>query len=235
MQRLVLFDIDETMISSDGAGRRAIARVLKDHHQVESHHTNIVMSGKTDPQILTEILVASGKPEHEIPVAVPKLIDLYLELLEEEITNAKYYIVHEGVRELIDAISLHPEIYMGLLTGNVERGARMKLAHFDLNQFFDFGAYGSDSANRLELPAVAVKRAEDIFKIRFAPEEVVIIGDSVNDVLCAKGYKAKCIAVSTGKTTKEALAAEHPEYLFDSLLNTHQVIEAILAPHISDF
>jgi phosphoglycolate phosphatase-like HAD superfamily hydrolase len=226
----VLFDIDETMISSDGAGRRAISRVLKEHHQIEPQHMNVLMSGKTDPQILTEIMTASGMPAHEITASIPKVIENYLGLLEEEIAASKYYIVHDGVYILLEAIAAHPQMYLGLLTGNVERGARMKLDHFDLNKHFELGAYGSDSANRLDLPAVAVERALQLFNISFRPEEVVIIGDSVNDVLCAKGYNAKCIAVNTGKTSWEDLQATNPEYLFKSLSNTQAVMDAILAP-----
>ncbi len=230
MQRLVLFDIDETMISSDGAGRRAISRVLKEHYQIEPHHMNIVMSGKTDPQILTEIMTAAEMPTPEIHTAIPKVIDQYLDLLEEEIAASKYYIVHDGVYVLLEAIASHPDMYLGLLTGNVERGARMKLDHFDLNKHFELGAYGSDSASRLDLPAVAVERAKELFKIHFQPDEVVIIGDSVNDVYCAKGYNAKCIAVNTGKTSWKDLKETNPEYLFKSLSNTEEVMDAILAP-----
>lgn len=230
MQRLVLFDIDETMISSDGAGRRAISRVLNEHYQIEPHHLNIPMSGKTDPQILTEILSASAVPLHEINDAIPVVIEKYLGLLQEEIVASKYYIVHDGVYILLEAIAAHPDMYLGLLTGNVERGARMKLDHFDLNKHFELGAYGSDSANRLDLPAVAVERARQLFKIHFQPDEVVIIGDSVNDVLCAKGYNAKCIAVNTGKTSWAQLQAANPEYLFKSLADTQAVMDAILAP-----
>jgi phosphoglycolate phosphatase len=230
VQRLVLFDIDETMISSDGAGRRAISRVLNEHYQIEPHHMNIPMSGKTDPQILTEIMTASQMPMHEISDAIPKVIDQYLDLLQEEIVASKYYIVHDGVYMLLEAIAAHPAMYLGLLTGNVERGARMKLDHFDLNKHFELGAYGSDSANRLDLPAVAVERAKQLFKIHFRPDEVVIIGDSVNDVLCAKGYNAKCIAVNTGKTSWEDLEHSNPEYLFKSLSDTQSVMDAILAP-----
>jgi phosphoglycolate phosphatase len=230
VQRLILFDIDETMISSDGAGRRAISRVLHQHYKVAPHHMNIVMSGKTDPQILTEILTASDLPSHEIPAAIPIVIERYLDILQEEIAASKYYIVHDGVHQLLEAITNHPQMYLGLLTGNVERGARMKLAHFDLNKHFDMGAYGSDSANRLDLPAVAVERAEKLFNIQFKPDEIVIIGDSINDVLCAKGYGAKCIAVNTGKTSWQELEQSHPEYLFQSLANTHEVMDAILAP-----
>lgn len=218
------------MISSDGAGRRAIGRVLNMRHGVTDQHMQISMSGKTDPQIMKEILLAANLPEEEIHLAIDELIDLYLECLQAEIENASYYIVHEGVYELVDTIKDRSQIYLGLLTGNVERGARMKLEQFGLNKHFPIGAYGSDSANRLELPALAKERAEKYYGIDLAPEDLVIIGDSVNDILCAHTYGAKCIAVNSGKTTWAELEALKPQYLIKSLVDTDAVIEAILAP-----
>lgn len=218
------------MISSDGAGRRAISRVLKDMYGVADEHTRVNMSGKTDPQILQEILNAAKIPAQDIPDAIEKVLDVYLTLLEAEILAAKYYIVHEGVYELIEAIGNHSEMYLGLLTGNVERGARMKLDQFGLNKHFAIGAYGSDSANRLELPKIAQQRAQLHFKLKFEPQDLVIIGDSVNDIRCAQGFGAKCIAVNTGKTPWDELDALMPEYLFKSLSDTEAVMNAILAP-----
>lgn len=226
--KLVLFDIDETMISSDGAGRRAIGRLLRERHEVEDEHLNLSMSGKTDPQIIREILTALHIPEKEIQRTVEETAERYLELLQEEIGKSGYYIVHEGVVELLAAIVKHPHLYLGLLTGNVEKGARMKLEQFGLNTHFPMGAYGSDSGNRLELPAIAQQRARDHYGITFLPEETVIIGDSVNDILCARGYGAVSIAVNTGKTAWEELVREEPDYLFKSLGETEEIMAAIL-------
>jgi phosphoglycolate phosphatase len=114
-----------------------------------------------------------------------------------------------------------------LLTGNVERGARKKLKQFDLNKYFDIGAYGSDSASRLDLPAVAVGRALTHFKEEFSPQEVVIIGDSVNDIACAHHYGATALICNTGRTTWEELEDHKPRYLFKDLGNVDQVIDAI--------
>jgi phosphoglycolate phosphatase-like HAD superfamily hydrolase len=229
--RLVLFDIDETMISSDGAGRKAIHRVLNQLYGVHEDTTRgVIMSGKTDPQILREILEAHKMPEAEIPAAIDKLLDIYLDILEEEILNAGYYIVHDGVFELVEALGHYSNVYLGLLTGNVERGARMKLEQFGLNKYFPIGAYGSDSHNRLDLPAVGRGRGEEYYKVKFTATDLVIIGDAVNDVRCAKHFGAKCIAVNTGRTTRAELEAQKPEYLFPSLSDTQAIIDAILAP-----
>jgi phosphoglycolate phosphatase len=228
MKRLVLFDIDETMISSDGAGRRAIARVLNEHYGVPESAMRIPMSGKTDPQILREIFRACDK-EGAFDNCTENIFELYLGVLEEEIHKSRYYIIHEGVVELLEALVAEERAYLGLLTGNIERGAHMKLHRFDLLKYFPIGAFGSDSANRNDLPGVACERARKFFKIDFQPNELVIIGDAINDVICAKSYGAISIAVNTGRTTWEELEAQQPDYLFKSLKDTAQVINAIFS------
>ena len=226
MKRLVLFDIDETMISSDGAGRRAIAKILNEHYGVPEEAMNISMSGKTDPQILREIFQACDKVS-TFEANMTHVLELYLGVLEDEIKRSRYYIVHDGVIELLDELTGLDHAFLGLLTGNIERGARMKLAHFDLNRYFPIGAYGSDSANRLDLPAVARERAQKHFDENFEPHELVIIGDSIFDVMCAKSFGARSIAVNTGRTTWEELEKQEPDYLFKSLKDTATVLDAI--------
>lgn len=226
-KRLVLFDIDETMISSDGAGRRAISKVLKDRFDIDPQSITLSMSGKTDPQILTEIMSEAGHEGNTIAAAIPSLIEEYLGHLQTEISETKHYIVHDGVPEVLAALAEREGAYLGLLTGNVERGARMKLERFKLNHHFPLGAYGSDSASRLDLPHVAKLRADEHFKLNFAPHEIVVIGDSIFDVLCAKHYGAVSLAVNSGRTTREELEAQNPDYLFSSLADTQSVIQAI--------
>ncbi|MCC6980422.1 MAG: HAD family hydrolase [Candidatus Melainabacteria bacterium] len=226
-KRLVLFDIDETMITSDGAGRRAISRVLKDRYDIDPASIKLSMSGKTDPQILGEIMREAGFTDQEIEGAVPRLIDEYLVHLETEIQQTKHYIVHDGVPEILAALAATEGAFLGLLTGNVERGARMKLERFQLNHHFPLGAYGSDSASRLDLPHVAKQRADVHFKTSFEPKEIVVIGDSIYDVLCAKHYGAVSLAVNSGRTTREELEAQNPDHLFASLADTQSVLKAI--------
>jgi phosphoglycolate phosphatase-like HAD superfamily hydrolase len=216
------------MISSDGAGRRAIARVLNQHYEVPESAMRLPMSGKTDPQILREIFASCGK-ENAFDNCTEHIFELYLGVLEEEIERSRYYIVHEGVVELLEALVTEERAYLGLLTGNIERGAQMKLHRFDLLKYFPIGAFGSDSANRLDLPAVARDRASKHFNIDFAPDEVVIIGDAINDVLCAKAFGAISIAVNTGKTTWEELKEQKPDYLFHSLKDTATLLDAIFS------
>jgi phosphoglycolate phosphatase-like HAD superfamily hydrolase len=150
-------------------------------------------------------------------------------LLETEIESSGRIRLHSGVVELLQELEKHPECDLGLLTGNIEEGARLKLKPFDLNSYFVFGAFGSDSANRNDLPLFAHKRANEVLGKEFTRDEIVIIGDAVNDVLCAQGYGVKCIITATGKTPKETLAELKPDYLFDSLCDTQTVLQAILS------
>ncbi|MBX9939592.1 MAG: HAD hydrolase-like protein [Candidatus Obscuribacterales bacterium] len=229
VKRLVLFDIDETMISSDGAGRRSLARALYQTHRLDESAAAIPMSGKTDPQIIKEILTASGYSALEAEARLHEILALYLQFLDEEIAKSTYYIKHPGVDSLLETLEEHDQAYLGLLTGNVESGAAKKLNYFKLMEYFPIGAYGSDSACRLDLPAIAVERARKHFALDFAPKEVVIIGDSVNDIACAKHFGACVVAVNTGKTSYEELERHKPDFLFRNLENTNQVLEAIFA------
>ena len=119
MAKLVLFDIDETMISSDGVGRRAIGRALLDLFNVAPEKITVRMSGKTDPQILTEILKAAGLSSKEIASRLDEMFKLYIKLLKEEIAKEGRYIIHEGIPEILEVLQNHEETYLGLLTGNI--------------------------------------------------------------------------------------------------------------------
>lgn len=227
MSRLVLFDIDETMIHSSGAGRKALERTLIEVFGRQISFDGHSLSGKTDPQIIDEVLHAHGMSDEM--VHLERIFEVYIPYLEEEVRQAEELRMHPGVVELLDALQGKERVYVGLLTGNIERGARVKLKPFDLNRYFDFGAFGCDSADRMELPAVAHKRAHKRFGAEIRNDQIVIIGDARNDVLCAKGYGARSLAVCTGKTTKETLEALQPDFIFDSLKDTEQVLDAIFA------
>ncbi len=207
-----------------------MARALKESHDIPEEATRISMSGKTDPQIMREIFASQGLDfgeEASAAVKINQLIDLYLTYLDQELSASQTMIMHEGVVQILDRLRSDSNCYLGLLTGNVEIGARKKLHFFDLNHYFEIGAYGSDSANRLDLPQFAVKRAQDHFSNQFAPEEVIIVGDSVNDIACAHGYGAQVIAVNTGKTPWKDLEERNPQHLFKNLADTEAVYKAI--------
>jgi phosphoglycolate phosphatase len=229
MPKLVLFDIDETMVSSHGAGRRALERALTVVFNRAISLNGLSLSGKTDPQICFEALAAYDFEKHTIVSCLEQIYASYLPALQDEVRQSKEFKLHAGVVELLEQLKVRDDAYLGLLTGNIELGAQVKLRKFGLDSYFAMGAFGSDSHDRMELPAVAHERAASLFKQNFKPEDLVIIGDARNDVLCAKGYGATSIAVATGKTTKETLQELKPDHLFDDLSQTPQVLSAIFA------
>ncbi len=228
MSKLILFDIDETMLLSDGVGRRALSRALSAVCRQEIDSTGVPLSGKTDPQICREILQSNGLSLEKIEGGLPLIYQTYLPLLKEEIANARTFQLHVGVEALLAALMAIKTAHLALLTGNIEAGARLKLEPFSLNRHFHTGAYGCDSANRMNLPEIATNRAADLFKVKFQPQDVVIIGDSVNDVRCAQGFGARSVAVATGKTPWRQIEACNPDYLFRSLADTETVLKALL-------
>lgn len=223
------------MITSGGAGSRALYNAFEKLLGIsvaQLKSANIRMSGKTDPQIVEEIILACQSEQlaqAKLEEAISGVLDLYLQFLPGEISKTENYHLHEGVSELLDVLAQDKQISLGLLTGNVEAGARLKLDRVNLNKFFPIGAYGSDSASRLDLPAIANQRAQQFYQTDFSPTQIVIIGDAENDVLCAKHYGAISLAVSTGNYTQEELKQYGADYVFPSLKETHRILEAILA------
>jgi phosphoglycolate phosphatase-like HAD superfamily hydrolase len=227
MSRLVLFDIDGTLVLDDGAARESFAIALRTVYGFTDDLSWFDFSGKTDPQIAFEVLSHHGWTRDEIGEGLPALWIEYIGGLRQRLTRERQRVL-DGVHDLLDRLATVPGITLALLTGNIEPGARVKLAPWDLNRFFGFGAFGSDSSDRTDLPPIAVRRAREETGRRFAPREVVIIGDSIWDVRCGVPHEARTIAVASGKTSAEVLRAEKPDYFFPSLNETERVIQAIV-------
>jgi phosphoglycolate phosphatase len=226
--KLVLFDIDGTLITDGGAARSAYRAALARVYGYDGDLTRYDFSGRTDPQITSMVLRDFGLSADDIESRIDDLWEAYLAGLAENATSDR---VRElpGVRELLDALASHDDILLGLLTGNIERGARIKLAPPDLNRYFSFGAFGSDSADREALPPIAVERASKLERHRFAGRDVVIVGDSIYDVRCGVPHGATTIAIASGKTSAERLRAENPHHFFDSAEELAAILNAILA------
>lgn len=228
-RRLVLFDIDGTLLLSGGAGRRAITAALGEEVGSTDAFKGIRFDGKTDPQIVTELLSAAG---HGIPdrERVAALCERYVTLLEQELQGGSSgTVVMPGIFELLDRLESEASVVLGLLTGNLARGARLKLSAAGIDpDRFAVGAFGSDSAHRPDLPAVAARRAEPHFGRIPAGEEVVIIGDTPADIHCGAGIGARALGVATGGYAAEALAACDPHAVFADLSDTAAVLTAIL-------
>ncbi len=225
-QRLVLFDIDGTLISDGGASREAFSTALLEVFDYRGQVRRYDFSGRTDPQIAHMVLRDAGWSEDEIETRMPRLWEKYLAALEGHERSR----VRElpGIRALLDALLGEARVILGLLTGNIEGGARLKLSGPALNEYFPFGAFGSDSPHREELPPIAIERAEAFSGHRFRGRDVVIIGDSIYDIRCGAPHSATTIAIASGKTPAEKLRAENPHYFFASAEDREALLRAIL-------
>ena len=227
MRRLVLFDIDGTILTDRGASRSAFADALRAVYGYDGELSRYDFSGRTDPQIAHMVLRDAGVTAEDVEAALPRLWTLYLEQLGRNATPERVH-VFPGIRELIAELASHDEVVLALLTGNIEPGARLKLGGANLNAYFPFGAFGSDSSDRTQLPPVAIERASAHVGRQFRGSDVVIIGDSIYDVRCGVPYDATTIAVASGKTPAETLRAENPRHFFESAENLGAMMDAIL-------
>ncbi|MFQ6094480.1 MAG: HAD family hydrolase [bacterium] len=222
--KLLLFDIDGTLIHSGGAGRRAMHRAFEQVYGIEDGFKDISMYGKTDPLILREAL-ANHRIEWRREEA-DRFKALYLQFLRKGIlTPTPKRRIMPGAVELLEEVSKRPNLIRGLLTGNWREGAEIKLGFFDLNRYFELGAYADDSEIREELVPIAVKRCEELKGIELEPEQVYIIGDTPLDILCARPFGAKTIVVATGIHTEEELLAERPDHFFPDLREYTEIVK----------
>jgi phosphoglycolate phosphatase len=183
MRRLVLFDIDGTILTDRGASRSAFAEALSAVFGYDGDLARYDFSGRTDPQIAHMVLRDAGHSPEAIESALSQLWEIYLAGLARNATPERVQVM-PGIRELLAELESHEEVVLALLTGNIEPGARLKLGGAGLNAYFPFGAFGSDSADRTELPPIAMQRASEHLGRDFRGADVVIIGDSIYDVRC---------------------------------------------------
>jgi phosphoglycolate phosphatase-like HAD superfamily hydrolase len=228
--KLVLFDIDGTILLTDGAGKRAIHRALREVFGGTGPGDH-AFGGKTDPQIVRELMRLEGHADAHIDAHMERLLIRYVAYLQEELdANPAGITVMPGIPELLDALDARADIVLGLLTGNLVAGARAKLAAAGIDPTrFKVGAYGSDHELRGELPAVAQQRARLELAIDVAGGDVVVIGDTPADIQCGRGIGARAIAVATGSYSTDELSKHAPAAVFEDLSDTRAVLDAILA------
>lgn len=230
MHKLVLFDIDGTILRSAGAGRRAITTALAELIGDAGVFARIRFDGKTDPQIVAELLEAAGHRAPHSEARVQAVCARYVELLEGELASASGMGLMPGFPAILDRLEATAGVVLGLLTGNLERGAALKLSAVGVDPSrFRVGAFGSDSGHRPDLPAIAASRAAAVFGRVPAGAEVVIIGDTPADVACGSGIGARSVAVATGSYGVEELQACGADVVFRDLADTDVALAAILA------
>jgi phosphoglycolate phosphatase-like HAD superfamily hydrolase len=227
--KLVLFDIDGTLVWTDGAGRRAIHHALTEVFG-STGPPDYRFDGKTDPQIVRDLMRFVGHADGHIDDRMQQVFGLYVERLREELLAPGYRPrVMPGVLALLDALESHPDVVLGLLTGNLADGARAKLESVGIDPGrFRVGAYGSDHEERPSLPEVARRRLRDELGIEIRGSDCVIIGDTPADVTCGRAVGARAIGVATGRYSTEELRRHGPAAVFADLSDTAAVVAAIL-------
>jgi phosphoglycolate phosphatase-like HAD superfamily hydrolase len=222
--KFVLFDIDGTLVGINGAGSRSLNRALLELTGTPHGFRGINFAGKTDSQIIREGLNKLGLSDEK--GLHQDLMKLYLAFLPEELPRGKAH-VKVGVERLLGALGGSEDVYLGLLTGNVETGARLKLNLLRLNQHFPIGAFGNDSEDRNLLLPIAVRRLQESESLSVSYERCVVIGDTPRDVECGLVHGASCIAVATGTYSLEELEKTEAHLVVPDLSNTEVIVEWI--------
>lgn len=233
MKKLILFDIDGTLLTTDGAAVRAFHRALLEVYGTAGAIQTFDFAGRTDTGIARALLRGAGLTDHEIDADDDALWELYLEYLAVELDAADPGVqLMPGITALMDALEEPSHVDMavcGLLTGNIERGAALKLAAAGLDGRFAFGAYGSDHARRNRLPAIAVRRALEHTGHEFRGTDIIVLGDTPHDITCGRALGVRAIGVATGRHDADALAGAGADCVFGDLSDTGAVLAEFLS------
>jgi len=224
VKKLILWDIDGTLLRTNRAGIVALTRAFAQLHGREPDMSELDVSGRTDRWIAAGMLRAHGLPVTD--AHIHDLLDAYLGLLPAELA-ARPGLVLPGILPLLETLRARPDTAQGLLTGNLQRGARIKLEHFSVWHYFEFGAFGDDSPLRNELGPHAVRRAEARHTATFPPDRTFVIGDTPHDIECGKVIGARTIAVATGAFTLPQLQAHTPTAAFADFADLAAVLRVI--------
>lgn len=227
--KLVLFDIDGTLLRGDGAARRAFEGALTEVFGSPGD-PGLPYDGKTDRQIARELMRAEGHDDAEIDRRLDAVVAGYLARLRREIdSGARHFERLPGVAELLDALEPMDGVVLGLLTGNVAGGAAIKLAAAGIDRArFRVNAFGCDAEHRPDLPAVARRRALELLDVELSGDDVVVIGDTPADIQCARPLGARAVGVATGRYSVDELAAHAPRAVLPSFRDTDAAVAAIL-------
>ncbi len=226
MNHLVLFDIDGTLVSGGPAKHAFHVAMIEAYGtagDIELHE----FSGKTDPQIARELLRGAGVDDRSIDQDLPRLWGAYLRELEARLPALPMDVL-PGARALVDHLASLEEVALGLVTGNIADGARLKLGSAGFHDRFTLGGYGSDAEERDELPAIALERARERWRIDFEPDRVVVVGDTPRDVQCGRAHGLRTVAVATGSFSAGALQESGPDAVLDDFQDLRRVLEALL-------
>ena len=224
-RRLFLFDIDGTLLTSGGAGAGALADAMLSRFEVYEDFVGITLAGATDATIASALLEKHGigvTPEN-----TAALLDSYLHHLPHRLPRHDGRLM-PGIIPLLDALASRDDVVLALLTGNLVRGAEIKLGHYGVWDYFEFGAFADDHHDRNELGKFARARALEKHGVEFPPDRIYVIGDTPRDIECGRVIGARTVAIATGEYSRAELAAHAPDFLFDDLSDTAAVLAALV-------
>ncbi len=226
--KLLLFDIDGTLIRSHGAGRDLLAATLTDLFGTAGPIDSYKMSGKIDYRIITDLLTAVGLAQNEIEAQLPDVYALMTEKAHAAFPSSDMAAC-PGVESLLAALNEREDVLLGLVTGNINGTAPLKLSAAGIDPAqFKLGAYGSDAQTRNQLPIIAMQRASALIGRPFTGQNTVVIGDTPADILCARAGQATAVAVASGWHAADTLSRHKPDYLLENLNDTAHVLEILL-------
>jgi phosphoglycolate phosphatase-like HAD superfamily hydrolase len=222
VRRLILFDIDGTLVRG-GPAKSAFVRAMEETFGTARHADKVLFAGKTDPQIAREILVGAGRDRATIDRGLPELWERYLGHLEQALPTDPMTVL-PGVQVLLDALAAQSDIGVGLVTGNIVGGARLKLDSARLWAHFEVGGYGSDHEERDELPPIALGRAREHWGRVIEADRAVIVGDTPRDVACGRACGMRTVAVATGMFSASELRSTGADHVVEDFSATEQVL-----------
>ena len=223
-KRLLLFDIDGTLVNTGGAGVESLKMTMRNRFLAEDDLRDIEIAGKTDRAIIRDIF-----QKYRIDPTEGNITSFareYIEGLSLCLSRTRGRVL-PGIQQLLERLKPQPHVVLALLTGNLQQGARLKLQHYGLWDFFEFGAFADDHHDRNELGAFARKRAQLRHGHDFDAADIDVIGDTNHDIACGKAFGARTIAVATGSWSWERLQGCTPDFLFDDLSDSEAVIERL--------
>ena len=226
MKTLLLFDIDSTLLKADDATREAMSGAFWDIFGVKDATAGVSFSGRTDPEILQESsLSALGRLLQD--EEFQRLVGRYESLLPGELERSDSFQLMPGVKRLLTWLSARQDVVLGIETGNLEAGARIKLERGGIERFFSVGGFGSDSTNRTEIVRFAIKRAQKLHHDIIPRENIYVIGDAPQDIIAGRNLRINTIAVCTGHTEWDTLLAESPSCMLADLSNIQAFAEYV--------
>ena len=221
---LFLFDIDGTLIASGGAGEHSLRLAVREQFGVEDSLREVEIAGRTDKLITLNIFKKYGV--EPTPERMTEFLDRYLGHLVGQLPRKEGRLL-PGIIELLGGLKRRPHVALALLTGNLVRGAELKLTHYGLWHYFEFGAFADDHTDRNQLGPVAQARALERHGVEFPPERIFVLGDTPHDIACGRVIGAKTVAIATGGCTREELARHAPDFLFEDLADVPAVLAAL--------